>query len=132
MTTFTLPAPEAAPARPKSRYRKVNYWIEGTEAPTDQGGTQRKAVQVSVGHSKERKEFYASAQVVTIAHEPRYFGYVESFNLFSGVGLGKTPVARFSEKALEAWLGAVLDRFPEQVAGSPKLQAWFTETEEPS
>lgn len=129
MTTFTLPAPVFEPARPKSRNRTITYYIEGTEAPAPHGGVERKAVQVTVGHSKERKQFYASANQVTITIEPgSYFNSV-AFWLFNGVTLARQPVARYSDKALDVFRGQVIKFFESQVAVTPKLQAMFTDTD---
>lgn len=128
MTTLTLPPPVFEPARPKSRSRTVNYFIEGTETPSTEfaDGTSRKAVQITVGHSKDRKQFYASAGQVTITHDPRYFGTVTSFWLFNGVTLATLPVARFSAKALDEFTAKVVKFFDAQVAVTPKLQEMFT------
>lgn len=134
-TAFALPAPIFEPARAdyrgeQPRSRKVNFFLEGTE--TEKGTeTSRKAVQVYVGHSKDRKEFWASASQITVTHDSKYPTMsVESFWLYNGVNLARTPVARYSKKALEAFLAEVMEAFPAQVESSEKLQRLFTETED--
>ena len=133
MTTFTLPTPVFEPAGrdwdgKKSRSRKVNFPLEGTEVKTDRG-VANKFVQISFFHSKDRKVFTATANQVTITVEPG-FGVATAFWPFNGVSLQSRPVARFSEKALEAFVAEVMAVFPALVDASEKLQRMFTVLEE--
>lgn len=127
--TLTLPTPVFAPAgrdyngKP-SRSRKVNFFVEGTETDDE-----RVAVQVYVGHSTDRKQFFASVNQVTIRNEPGSPFSSEASWPFNAVTLQRRPVARYSEKALDAFLAEVLNVFPDLVEHTPKIQAFFTDTD---
>jgi hypothetical protein len=131
MTTFTLPAPVFVTARPKSRYRTINYPL-GPKTQTAKGGTEQRVVQVHVGHLKERKQFYATANKVTIEHEPEFGFNVEQYWPFDAVTLMRQPVARFSDKALAAFTATVVKFFESQVVVTPKLLAMFNTDGEPA
>ena len=136
---FTLPKPEFKTpgldyyGKPE-RTRKALYPV-GPVTETAEGETEQRFVQVYVGHSKDRKQFYATANRVGVGTRPLNpkdglggFAFERSFP-FNGLGLGRVPVARYSAKLLDEWFALVVERFPEQVAVEPRLQAMFAEDE---
>jgi hypothetical protein len=128
---FTLPKPEFKTpgldynGKP-ARTRKVHYPV-GPVTKTDKG-TEQRVVQVWVGHTTDRKEFYARANRVVVANEAPFWA-VERSMLFNGVTLMRQPVARYSVKALEAFTAKVVELFEAQVAVTPVLRAMFNEDE---
>lgn len=132
MNTVTLPTPTISTPRgyrgEKSRSRNITYDIAGTTVTTAKG-TERMAVQITVGHLGNSKSFYAVANQVTIASETDSIFTSVAYFPFDGVTLQRRPVARYSEKALDAFLAEVLAVFPDLVEGTPKLAAMFTKTD---
>jgi len=136
---FTLPKPEFKTpgldyyGKPE-RTRKALYPV-GPVTETAEGETEQRFVQVYVGHSKDRKQFYATANRVVVGTRPLNpkdglggFAFERSFP-FNGLGLGRVPVARYSVKALEAFTAKVVELFEAQVAVTPVLRAMFNEDE---
>lgn len=89
----------------KERDRGVQYEWEVSSEPGEFGPKRELAV-LSVGHSKDRKAFYATVASETEEHSK--YGTTRGFILGKGVGLPQLPVARFSVKALNAYATQVL------------------------
>lgn len=75
--------------------------------------TEQVGVEVSVMHNKDRKEFLAVANRMTKGRDGVF--ETSSYSLFDGVTLSRKPVARYSDKALEAEFERVLAVLPDLV-----------------
>jgi hypothetical protein len=101
-----------------------------TTKPNGNTKTEQKGVEVGVHHNKDRKEFLAMAYSMTRGQEGPF--NVSAYSPMDGVCLARVPVARYSDKALEAAFEQVLADFPTQVAFSEKMTGWFTEPQDES
>jgi hypothetical protein len=123
MSTITLPEPEVT--TPHSYYepgrsRSITYYL--SPKPTADG-EKADIVQVSVSHDKDRKRFTATAWRAT---EEKSGAFTSTgFSLFDGITLARQPVARFSQKAIEAFTAEVLANVPAYVEASEKFAAMF-------
>ncbi len=125
--TITLPTPTIEISGYDRRGRKVIYLIS-TETSED-GSTSSEAVELSIYHSKDRKQFTATAYRVTIEKDAGSpFTCTKYDNIItSGVRLHSEPVARFSAKAIDAFTTKVIGGFAYTMPTEPKLQALFAD-----
>lgn len=98
------------------------FFPTSEKVETDRGWTQ-KGVEISVHHHGSSKAFSATAYDITKGVDGAF--NTSSYSLMDGVNLGSERVARYSDKALEAFFEAVVAEFPEKVAGSAKMLGWF-------
>ncbi len=138
MSTKTLPQPVLSGwtwdyTGKKSRTLKAFFPLsEVVESKGYSGGTktEQKGVEVTVTHYASRKAIVASVGECTKGRD----GVFETgfYAPMDWVTFLKVPVARYSDKALEAAFGAAMEYFPEVVASNAKVAGWFepTTTEE--
>lgn len=124
--TVTLPTPKiTTPFSPyadeRGRSRKATFVV--TE-PTEE--TPGSSVVLSVSHDKHRKRFSAYLQPVKTEASRNGFS-VETFMLFSGAAVATEPVARFSAKALEAFLQTALAKVEALVETNAEVAALFAD-----
>jgi hypothetical protein len=121
--TTTLPAI----AKRENQNRRIEIFFDlGPSSPSQAPGTQYAVI--SVGHSRDRKEFYAVLnQQVEQDRDGGAFAVMRClpFDQISLVRSG--PVARYSGKALEEFANRVLAMLPEMMAENPKVAARMTE-----
>lgn len=113
---MSLPTPTVRKSKTQ-RSVKLNY----PTGVAHDGGT--KQAQVYVYHSAHRKAFIASLHLVTVKQENGYT--TEAFFPFSGVTLASKPVARYSEKALDAFVVEVQALLPSLIESNEKVAAIF-------
>jgi hypothetical protein len=119
---MTIPTPTVR-KNASQRTVKLNY-ATGVE---DAEGV--RVAQVFAYHNKERKFFTASLNLVTVKTENGYS--TEGFFPFDAVRLISRPVARYSEKAFDAFVNEVREFVvglvdPTDVAYNPKAVAIFS------
>ena len=112
---MTLPEPTM---RSGNRSLKLNYPTGVTTSEGDEI-----VAQVYCSHDSTRKCFYATLKSVKVSRQAGYT--TEGFMVFSGVTVDRRPVARFSQKAFDAFAKEVQDGLAEFVASNEKAQAIF-------
>ena len=86
---------------------KLNYKTDFTD------DTIEKVAQVFVSHDTYRKAFIATLNLVTVKDETGY--QTEAFFPFDGVTLGRQPVGRYSEKALDTFVAEIQHHLPAMI-----------------
>ena len=100
MTTIALPVPSV---RNGDRRATLTYVLAEVDETTS------RALQVTVAHSKERKEFGAVVTPVTIRSERGYS--MTSFWLYSGLRLSREATPRYSARAFDAFVAKAKAEF---------------------
>lgn len=106
----------------KKRRSLSAFYPTGDRVETAKGWKQR-GVEVAIGHWSDHKVFNVSAYEITKGVEGAF--NTSTYDLMDGVTVARTPVARYSDKALEAAFEQALAVFPEFAFTNEKIRGWF-------